>query len=247
MFSYWAKPSDTAYLCRLLNNHLSSVVRSNASRFVGLGTIPLQSPLLAVEEMKRCKIDLNLNGVIIGTHVNELGLDDPSFDPIWRTAEELNFPIFMHPWDMQMKERYNKFWLPYIVGMPSETSAAILSMIFSGVLERFGKLKIGLAHGGGALPYLFGRAEHGFNVYPSDFKTNSFPPNKYLNQIYCDSLVHNEEALKLALNLFGEVLNTFPLKSIAFQMCFNFASLQRTQYFLEVIIRFYWAKHIPGL
>ena len=206
MFSYWAKPGDTAYLSRFLNNHLSSVIRANPSRFVGLGTIPLQSPILAVDEMKRCKTDLNLNGIIIGSHVNDLGLDDPFFDPIWKTAEDLNLPLFVHPWDMQMKDRFAKYWLPYVVGMPAETTAAILAMIFSGVFERFPKLRVALAHGGGALPYLLGRAQHGFHVYPKDFKSNAFPPTKYLHQIYCDSLLHSEGALSLALNVLGEVI-----------------------------------------
>ncbi|CAG2100503.1 unnamed protein product [Medioppia subpectinata] len=204
MFSYWAKPNDTAYLCRLLNNHLASVVRSNPTKFVGLGTIPMQSPIHAVEEMKRCKMDLKLNGLIIGSHVNELGLDDPMFYPIWKAAEELDFPLFLHPWDMQMSGRFSKYWLPYIVGMPAETSGAVLAMIFSGVLERFPKLRIALAHGSGMLPYIIGRAEHGFHVYPADFKDNPFPPSKYMGRIFCDSLVHSEGALNLALNTFGE-------------------------------------------
>jgi aminocarboxymuconate-semialdehyde decarboxylase len=207
MFSYWAKPTDTAYLCRLLNNHLSSVVRNNPLKFVGLGTIPMQSPVLAIEEMKRCKIDLNLNGIIVGSHVNELGLDDQQFDPIWKAAEDLNFPIFLHPWDMQMSGRLSKYWLPYIVGMPAETSAAVLAMIFGGVFERFPKLKVCLAHGGGMIPYIMGRAEHGFHVYPNDMqKCNAFPPSKYLGRIFSDSLVHTESALKLAIDVFGEVL-----------------------------------------
>lgn len=236
MFSYWAKAEHTAWLSRFLNEHVVDTVRQEPHRFIALGTVPLQSPQLAVEEIKHCK-SLGMNGIMIGTHVNELNLDDKQFDPVWKTCSDFNLPIFVHPWGMKQTGRMSKYWLPYIVGMPAETSAAICSMIFSGVFEQFPKLKVCFAHGAGMLPYIFGRAEHGFHVYPNDMqKDNPYPPRKYLNQIYADSLLHTEDAIELLIKLLGEV-NKMPvcgnrLTKTYFEFTVSLLSFYRNAYYL---------------
>jgi aminocarboxymuconate-semialdehyde decarboxylase len=219
MFSYWAKPADALDLSRRLNDHIADVVRDDPTRFAGLATIPLQDPDLAARELERCVRELGLRGAQIGTHVdanshcarNETqNLDDKSLDSIWSAAEQLGAAVFVHPWDMLGKDRMSKYWLQWLVGMPAETSLAICSMMFGGVFERFPKLRVAFAHGGGAFPFTAGRIEHGFNVRPdlcaTDSKTN---PKSYLAdddkpaRFYVDSLVHDPDALKLLLKLFG--------------------------------------------
>jgi aminocarboxymuconate-semialdehyde decarboxylase len=219
MFSYWAKPRDALELCRILNDHIAEVVRANQKRFAGLGTIPLQDVDLAAQELERCVRELGLRGVEIGTHVDPndhchgpdcRNLDHPSLDVVWKTAQDLNAAIFVHPWDMMGKERMPKYWLPWLVGMPAETSLAICSMIFGGVFERFPKLRVAFAHGGGAFPGTIGRIEHGFHVRPDLVAIdNETEPRKYLAtdkapaRFYVDSLVHDTDALNLLLKLVG--------------------------------------------
>ncbi len=191
MFSYWAKPADALDLSRRLNDHIAEVVRNHSKRFAGLGTIPMQD------------------------RIDTLNLDNASLQPVWSAAEQLNAAIFVHPWDMLGRERMPKYWLPWLVGMPAETSLAICSMIFGGVFERFPKLRVAFAHGGGAFPFTVGRVEHAFHVRPDlvaiDNETN---PRKYLARgdengdptparFYVDSLVHDADALKMLLKLFG--------------------------------------------
>jgi len=219
MFSYWAKPADTLDLSRLLNDHIAEVVREYPTQFAGLGTIPLQDVDLAARELGRCVGELGLRGVEIGTHVdaNEYchgpdcrNLDHRSLDIVWKTAEQLDAAIFVHPWDMIGRDRMPKYWLPWLVGMPAETSLAICSMIFGGVFERFPKLRVAFAHGGGAFPSTIGRIEHAFRVRPdlvaTDNKTN---PRSYLAhsetpaRFYVDSLTHDPDSLRLLLKLFG--------------------------------------------
>lgn len=223
MFSYWAKPQDTLDLSRRLNDHIAEVARTYPSRFAGLGTVPLQDPDLAARELERCVRELGLRGIEVGTHVdaNEhlsqpaKNLDDRSFDSLWSAAEELGAAIFVHPWDMVGKEKMPKYWLPWLVGMPAETALAICSLIFSGVFERFPRLRVAFAHGGGSFPFTAGRISHGFEVRPDlcaiDTKTN---PRAYLAhtdaagritpaRFYVDSLVHDVDALHLLLKLFG--------------------------------------------
>jgi aminocarboxymuconate-semialdehyde decarboxylase len=219
MFSYWAKPADALDLSRRLNDHIAEVVRDHPKRFAGLATIPMQDPDLAAQELERCVRELGLRGAQIGTHVdanshcarNETrNLDDTSLDPVWSAAEQLGAAIFVHPWDVLGKERMPKYWLPWLVGMPAETSLAICSMMFGGVFERFPKLRVAFAHGGGAFPITIGRIEHGFNVRPDLVATeNKTNPRNYFARgdtparFYVDSLVHDADALKLLLKLFG--------------------------------------------
>jgi aminocarboxymuconate-semialdehyde decarboxylase len=219
MFSYWARPHDALDLSRFLNDHIAKVARAYPTRFTGLATIPLQDPQLAARELERCVRELGLRGVQIGTHVdaNEhchgadcRNLDHPSLDEVWAAAEQLGAAVFVHPWDMLGKARMTKYWLPWLVGMPAETCLAMGCMMFGGVFERFRSLRVAFAHGGGSFPFTIGRMEHGFHVRPDLVQTdNKVNPRSYLAndgapaRFYVDSLVHDADALKLLLKLFG--------------------------------------------
>ncbi|XP_063568831.1 2-amino-3-carboxymuconate-6-semialdehyde decarboxylase [Pongo abelii] len=218
MFSYWAKPEDTLNLCQLLNNDLATTVASYPRRFVGLGTLPMQDPELAVKEMERCVKELGFPGVQIGTHVNEWDLNAQELFPVYEAAERLKCSLFVHPWDMQMDGRMAKYWLPWLVGMPAETTIAICSMIMGGVFEKFPKLKVCFAHGGGAFPFTVGRISHGFSMRPDlCAQDNPMNPKKYLGSFYTDALVHDPLSLKLLTDVIGKdkvILGTdypFPL------------------------------------
>lgn len=204
MFSYWAKPEHALDLSRMLNDHIAGIVRDYPTRFAGLGTVPLQSPKLAIQELERCVRELGLRGVQIGSHVNDWNLDAPELFEFFAAAESLDASIFVHPWDMMGKDQMPKYWLPWLVGMPAETSRAICSLIFGGVIERLPKLKFAFAHGGGSFPATIGRVTHGFDVRPDLCAVdNQVSPRAYLDRIYLDSLVHDPLALQYLLDLFG--------------------------------------------
>lgn len=204
MFGYWVKPEHGLDMARFLNDQLASVVREHPRRFVGLGTLPLQAPELAVRELERCVRELGLAGVQIGSHVNEWNLSDPKLFPVFEAAAELGAAVFVHPWDMMGEARMQKYWLPWLVGMPAEVSLAICSVIFGGVLERLPKLRIAFAHGGGSFPGTLGRIEHGFDARPDLCAVdNPVSPRDYLGRFWVDSLVHDADALRFILRLFG--------------------------------------------
>jgi aminocarboxymuconate-semialdehyde decarboxylase len=203
MFSYQLPPQRGADLSRLLNDHIAALCGEHPRRFIGLGTLPLQAPDLAVRELERFAA-LGLAGAQIGSHVNDWNLSDPALFPVFARAAELGAAIFVHPWDMAGEARMRKYWLPWLVGMPAEVSLAICSMIFGGVLERLPGLRIAFAHGGGAFPGTLGRIEHGFHARPDLVAVdNPHPPSRYLGRIYVDSLVHDPRALRLLLEVFG--------------------------------------------
>ncbi len=204
LFSYWAEGRHAWEFARLLNDHIAGVVAEYPKRFVGLGTLPLQAPELAVRELERCVSQLGFAGVEIGTHVNGKNLDDPSLFPVLEAAADLGAAVFVHPWDMLGVERMRKYWLPWLVGMPAETCLAICSLIFGGVLERLPRLRVAFAHGGGCFPFILGRLAQGFRVRPDLVATdNPRPPQAYLGRFYFDSLVHDADALRYLIRLVG--------------------------------------------
>ncbi len=203
MFSYWAKPHDGAEISKFLNDGIAEIVQRFPKKFIGLGTVPLQDATLAIKELERCK-QIGLVGVQIGTNVNQLNLGEPQFFGFFQACENLEMAVFVHPWEMMGEADMQKYWLPWLVGMPAETSRAICSLIFSGVLEKCKNLRICFAHGGGSFPATIGRIEHGFEVRPDLCAAdNQCNPRDYLGKFWLDSLVHDEFMLDYLVKLFG--------------------------------------------
>ena len=205
LFSYWAKSNDTLWLSKILNDHIAGIVDMNPSRFIGLGTLPMQDSKLAVIELERCMNDLNLAGIQIGSNINGKNLSDDNFLTIFEAASDLGASIFVHPWDIMGKNQMTKYWLPWLVGMPAETSRAICSLIFGGIFEKLPNLRFAFAHGGGSFAATIGRIQHGFNVRPDLCAVdNKKDPIEYLDKFWVDSLVHDLDSLNYLIKKIGD-------------------------------------------
>jgi aminocarboxymuconate-semialdehyde decarboxylase len=205
LFNYWAKPQNALETSRFFNDHIAETVSKNTKRFIGLGTVPLQDTDLAIKEMERCVHELKLPGLEIGSNINGTNLSDKGFFPFYKAAEKMGCALFVHPWEMMGEEQMQQYWLPWLVGMPAETSRAICSMIFGGVFEKFPKLRVAFAHGGGSFPFTIGRIQHGFDVRPDLVAVdNNISPELYIGKFWVDSLVHNSKALHYLIDVMGE-------------------------------------------
>jgi aminocarboxymuconate-semialdehyde decarboxylase len=204
LFHYWAQAKDAYDTSRFFNDHIADVVRRYPKRFIGLGTLPLQDPELSVRELERCMGELGMAGVEIGSHVNQWNLDDPALYVFYEAAEAMGAAVFVHPWDMMGAAEMKKYWLPWLVGMPAETSRAICSMIFGGIFEKFPRLRVAFAHGGGSFPATLGRISHGFEVRPDLCAVdNAVHPREYPGRFYLDALVHDTHMLNYVVEMFG--------------------------------------------
>ncbi|MFM9959257.1 MAG: amidohydrolase family protein [Phycisphaerales bacterium] len=212
MFGYAAKAAHTLDVARWLNDHIAEVVAAYPTRFVGLGTVPLQDPLLAINELDRCMSTLNMRGVQIGSHVNRWNLDAPELFPFFQRCEKLGAAVFVHPWDMLGSAEMPDYWMPWLVGMPAETCRAVVSVLMGGVLDRLPRLRLCFAHGGGSFPGTIGRIDHGFHARPDLCQTKTkHSPRDFLRDektnrpaaFYVDSLVHDAWALRGLLRLLG--------------------------------------------
>lgn len=203
MFSYWAKPEDTLALSEYLNDHIAEVVQKYPKHYLGLGTVPMQDVELAIKELERLK-DLGMPGVQIGSNINNHNLSKPRFFEFWEACEELGMAVLIHPWEMMGREHMDKYWLPWLVGMPAETTRAVTSMIFGGVFERYKKLRVCFSHAGGSFLATLGRIEHGFNCRPDLVAVhNPVNPRDYLGKFWIDSITHDEKYLKYCIDMIG--------------------------------------------
>jgi len=203
MFSYWAKPLDCLSLSEFLNDHIAKLVAKYPRNYIGLGTIPMQDAELAVKELVRLK-NIGLKGIQIGSNINDENLNENKFFPIFEACEKLGLAVLVHPWNMMGERQMQRYWLPWLVGMPAETSRAICSMIFGGIFERLPKLRVMFAHAGGSFLPTIGRIEQGFECRPDLVAIdNNVNPRKYLDKFWVDSVTHDPLMLEYVLKLMG--------------------------------------------
>ena len=203
MFSYWAKPFDCLEISRFLNDHIADLVVRYPKNYLGLATIPMQDSELAIQELERCK-QVGLSGVQIGSNINDLNLNEERFFPIFEACEKLGMALLVHPWNMMGQKSMQRYWLPWLVGMPAETSRAVCSMIFGGIFERLPKLRVNFAHAGGSFLFTIGRIQHGFDCRPDLVAIdNNVKPKSYLGKFWVDSVTHDELMLEYVLKMQG--------------------------------------------
>lgn len=203
MFSYWARPDDCLELSRFLNDHIASIVSRYPKNYIGLGTVPLQDTDLAIGELERLR-ELDFPGVQIGSNINNENLSEPRFFPFYEACERLSMALLIHPWEMMGMKHMTKYWLPWLVGMPAETSRALCSLIFGGVFERFPKLRVNFAHGGGSFLPTIGRIIHGFECRPDLVAVdNAVNPRNYLGKFWVDCVTHDPKLLAYVLDMQG--------------------------------------------
>lgn len=203
MLCYWGPAEATAAFARMQNDFIADVVARYPQRFLGAGTVAMQSPKYAIAELERLK-QLGFHAIEIGTHVNGRDLDDPRVVEILAAAEALELAVFVHPQGPSIgEERMKTLHLPYLVGYPADTSLAIARLIVGGVLERLPKLRVCFAHGGGSAPALLGRLDRGYAVMPEVGKFVTRPPSAYARTLYFDTLTHDVQTLELLCRKFG--------------------------------------------
>jgi len=203
MFSYWAKALDCLELCQYLNDHIASVVERHPKNYIGLATLPMQDSELAIKELERVK-SMGFSGIQIGSNINNENLGDSRFFSIFKACQELDMAILVHPWDMMGMKHMKKYWLPWLVGMPAETTRAICSIIFSGLLERLPDLRFNFAHAGGSFFATLGRIVHGYDCRPDLVAIdNQNRPDSYLGKFWVDSITHDATMLKHIVGLIG--------------------------------------------
>jgi predicted TIM-barrel fold metal-dependent hydrolase len=199
---WYGKDRDlAAQIVKIQNEKLAELVASKPDRFAAFASLTLQDPQLAVQQLEMAVKKQGLRGAAVGDRVNDWEFSNPALHPVWAKAEELGVSLFIHPQgvpEVAARVKGNG-WLGNTIGNPLGTTIALSHLIFEGTLDKFPKLKIISAHGGGFLPSYADRSDHACFVSPPGCDPNiklKKKPTEYLNQLFFDTLVFTPEALR---------------------------------------------------
>jgi aminocarboxymuconate-semialdehyde decarboxylase len=196
-------PATAVALAHLVNDGFASIVESKPGRFRALATLPLCDPAASVKELERACRELRFAGAMVFSNINGVALSDRRFWPVWEAADGLGAVIHIHPTSPVGVEAMKEYWLMPLVGFPLDTTLAAASLVFSGVVEHYPRIRWALGHLGGAIPYLAERLDRGFFAF-SECRTHiARPPTEYLKDFYYDTVNFDVRALKLALDFAG--------------------------------------------
>lgn len=194
-YYYFAPPELGRDAARIVNDGIATAVARHPDRLVGMGTVPLQEPGMAVAEMRRCVDELGLRGIEISSNVAGRELAEEAFRPFFAAAEELGILVFLHPLGFTHGQRLAEHYLDNIIGNPIESTIALSHLIFGGVLDAYPGLKLCVAHGGGYLPGYWGRMDHAFRAREDCRQHIAREPSTYLRQVWLDTLVFDRDEL----------------------------------------------------
>jgi len=202
LLPYWAPTDVGLAVCRVINDAIAEDVAQYPDRIVGMGLVPLQDVTAAIGELDRLVRELHMPSVLLGTNVRGKNFDEPELFPFFQRALELDVLVYFHP-DVPEFPRLDRYYLTNLIGNPLDTSIAITSLIFGGVVERLPGLKLCFAHAGGYAPWIRGRWRHGQEVRPEPRVANSLPFDDAFARLYFDSLIFRTDALEFLLRSVG--------------------------------------------
>jgi 2,3-dihydroxybenzoate decarboxylase len=150
--------SEGAAMARQTNDELAEVIKKYPDRYVGLAALAPQDPAEAAAELERAVKELGMRGAKLNSHVRGEYLDDEKYWPVFEMAERLDVPIYLHPTlpSPSILGGFAKYGFPLAgppYGFGAETSLHTMRLLYSGVFDKYPKLKIVLGHMGEGLPF----------------------------------------------------------------------------------------------
>lgn len=202
--AYELEPENGSRYARIQNESLAEEAAQAPDRFSAIGTVPLQDPTRAVNELDHAMGALGMKGVELATTVDGNYIDQAGLDDFWAAAQDLGAFIVLHPMRPLQGIDLSRYFMENMIARPAESTIALAGLIFSGVFERFPDLKVCVVHGGGFAPYQIGRMDAGYRQKPNlAGKHISKPPSDYLRQIYVDTVLHEPAALRYVVDFLG--------------------------------------------
>ena len=196
-------PQRSVELAKIVNNGFAKIMQEHSDHFTALATLPMNDPAASVVELERTFNELGFKGVTVYSNINGVALSDERFWPIYEKANELGAVFDIHPHFPVGVEAMTEYWLMPLVGFTFDTTLTAAKLVFSGVVEKFPKIKWVLGHLGGAIPYLAERLDRGYEAFKECRKNISKPPSEYLKEFYFDSVNFDINCLRLAVEFAG--------------------------------------------
>jgi aminocarboxymuconate-semialdehyde decarboxylase len=180
-----------------VNDELAAIAARHPTRFSALLHLPVEHPTLAAE--------IAANGArrfaMSAGAGPEVRLSDAVYEPLWQALDRQSAFLFIHP-GTTCDPRLDRFFLRNLAGNPMETGVAASHMVMSGVMARFTNMLVCLAHGGGIVPSVAERAQHGWTVKATgDGKSGA--PRDGFRRFCADCITHSPSALAHSAAVFG--------------------------------------------
>jgi len=186
-----------------INDALARICRKHPDRFIGFASLPMKNADAAMSELDRAINELGLKGVVIGSNIDGLQLDDPQFEKLWSRLNALRLPVFEHPMFPKMEAGLEGFELPLRLGLIFDTTLSATRLIYSGVFERYPDFPYVMAHTGGALLMALERLDNGYRLFPDCRRFISRLPSEHAKKLYFDTTAFGEKALAFAVDSIG--------------------------------------------
>ena len=201
---YWGGEAISSKAAKIMNDSFADGQRAYPDRIRWLASLPWQYPKAAVAELRRA-LKKGAVGVMVLANVIGKHLTDPLFEPIWKEIDKHDLPVLIHPSAPPGSSELgmHEFQLTAPIGFTFDTSLAVSRMMLDGFFDRFQNVKIIASHGGGALPFLIGRLDICWDNIPATRAKTVEPPRNLIRRVYCDSVVFRQDALEMAVSVFG--------------------------------------------
>jgi aminocarboxymuconate-semialdehyde decarboxylase len=196
-------PARAVKYASMVNDEFAKDVQERSPRFAAYATLPLNDPKASVIEFRRAVEQLKFPGAMLFSNVNGVALADERYWPLYEAANELGAVLHIHPTNPINVDAMKQYWLMPLVGFLFDTTIAAAHLVYSGVNERFPRIKWVASHLGGALPYLAERLDRGYEAFPECRANISKPPSEYLKHWYYDTVNFDPRAIELAVKFAG--------------------------------------------
>ncbi len=196
-------PERAVELARMVNDNFAKIKKEKSQQFSALATLPLNDPEAAVTELERAFSELEFRGVALHSNINGVALSDERFWPLYEKANELEAVFDIHPSFPVGVEAMTDYWLMPLLGFTFDTTLAAAKLVFSGVVEKYPKIRWILGHLGGTIPYLAERLDRGYVAFKECRENISQKPSEYLKTFYFDTVNFDIKALQLAIDFAG--------------------------------------------
>jgi aminocarboxymuconate-semialdehyde decarboxylase len=196
-------PATAVRLASLVNDEFREVMEARSARFTALATLPLNDATASARELDRAMRQLGMRGAMLFSNVNGVALSDERYWPMYEVADQLEAVLYIHPEHPVGVEAMLDYWLMPLCGFLFDTTLAAASLVFSGVVERYPRIRWALCHLGGTIPYLAERLDRGFRAFRDCRRNIQREPSTYLKQFYYDTVNFSQGALELAIKFAG--------------------------------------------
>lgn len=160
-------PDWAIALTRAYNDWLADRYLQQNPRLLGMALLPLQDPGEAASELRRAVTELGMLGGVLPAVGLDRGLGHRDFDPVYREAEALDRPLALHGGPAQGLglEGLGYFAQVHTLSHPFSQMLQMTSILMSGVLDRFPRLRLGFLEAGvGWAPFLMDRMDRSYRA-----------------------------------------------------------------------------------